>query len=131
MKKFLLAFALAGTQFATSVYAADECPPAFGEAQPKFTTGVSVWHTAYRQVELGGTAVVTVDGVTYDCWNENGTPVMRARPTVASSFRPGFGISAGVQIGNVGVSTCVGGNCGGNSSTGSYVPISRTGWFRR
>jgi len=120
MKKFLLAIIAIGTQFAASAYAA-ECDPIFAprEAQPVFVAPTA-YQIAYNTVLQGGTATVTLNGITYDCWNESGNPVMRARNGLQLGFSIGGG--NGIQAG-----VCVGGNCGGTPA----VSTSRTGFFRR
>ena len=74
-----------------------EHEPVFEEAVPKFVQAnpvVTSYQLAYNTVAAGGTATVTINGVPYFCWNENGTPKMQP-----------------VQ------STCVNGQCG-TSRTG-------------
>lgn len=57
-----------------------EHEPVFAEKPPVFQSKeveLTEYQKAYRQVELGGTATVTINGVPYFCWNQNGTPVMQ------------------------------------------------------
>jgi len=120
MRFFLLAILALGTQFAANAYSA-ECDPIFAprEAQPVFVAP-SAYQVAYATVLQGGTATVTLNGITYDCWNEAGNPVMRARNSLQLGFSIGGG--QGLQAG-----VCVGGNCGGTPA----ISTGRIGWFRR